>query len=359
MIPVRRGNSERGADVIVHIEAESTLSIRLRASRRFAGMATATLACALALVAAGCGGSDSRTTGTPTSALGKAVSTVNTTRTPAGTSASGSPGAGSAPTPGSSTSTTPGASQRTTPSTENADATAIGSGVGSVSGGDPSQPRQIVSTIPAPPKGYTPVVDPTLTPVPAGTDPTEVAETPEFRLAIDLDLTTPGIQGTRDINVGDTILAGVYIENMPAPSEGGGIVAFNFTVKYDRTRLLAPTVGGDEPTNRNPDLNQAGLGSGWSCLPAPEGDLDDPGGINGDGDPATGEAFLSCFSTSGTRTGTILLATIEFHAVASGTSALDFMNVAVGAGAGDEVARCQDTAPGKVVPCTGGSVTIR
>src|SRR5204863_856860 len=99
-----------------------------------------------------------------------------------------------------------------------------------------------------------------------------------------------------------------------------------------RTKIVAPTYSGGLPTNRNPRLNVADLGGdsvGWQCIPAPEGDLDDPGGISGDGDPNTGQAFLSCYTSGlGPASGTLVVATITFTAIASGSTELKLTDVA-------------------------------
>jgi len=101
-----------------------------------------------------------------------------------------------------------------------------------------------------------------------------------------------------------------------------------------------------------------GAASNWDCLPAPEGDLDDPGGIDGDGVPNTGEAFLSCFSTAGTTGGTVVLGVITFQAIASGSVNVALTHASVGDLVGVEIATCPgDTGPAKV-PCNGGALTV-
>jgi hypothetical protein len=242
------------------------------------------------------------------------------------------------------------------------DATAVSGGVGSISGGSTDVPRQAVSTVPPPPPGKTPVIDPTTIADPGAAPPPNDGQgggsggdATALQLAIDLDSATPGIQTTRDIAVGDIVRVGVVVLNVPA---GPGISAFNFEVDYDKTKAVAPTYAGGEATDRNPDLNDDAVGAGWSCLPAPQGDLDDEGGTEGDGNPATGQAFLSCFVSDGNKTGTVVVATIEFHAVAAGTLSLSLSNVNIGVGDGIEVARCGDS-DAHVVPCAGATLTVR
>jgi hypothetical protein len=227
--------------------------------------------------------------------------------------------------------------------------------VDSVTGGDASQPREAVSTLPPPPPGTTPVIDPTTIAAPDGPPPaTDPGVDPNaLQLAVDLDAAAPGIQSTRDVAVGDVFRVAVVVLNIP---DNAGLAAFNFELDYDRGVVIAPTFAGGEATDRNPDLNQIGVGADWSCLPAPQGDLDDAGGIEGDGNPSTGQAFLSCFTTGAGNTGDIVLATIEFHAVAAGSLTLDLANVNVGTNI-DEIARCGDSDE-HVVPCTGAQLKV-
>lgn len=253
-----------------------------------------------------------------------------------------------------STGSTPGGGDATMTS---GDATAISGGAGSISGGDTSVPRQAVSTVPPPPAGKMPVIDPTTVAGPEGPPPSSDpgVDPNALQLAVDLDASTPGIQTTREVAVGDVFRVAVVILNVPA---GAGLAAFNFELDYDKTKVVAPSFAGGESTDRNPDLNQAALGGGWTCLPAPQGDLDDEGGIQGDGDPATGQAYLSCFTAEGSKTGNLVVATIEMHAVAAGSVTFSLRGVNVGVSDGMEIARCSDSAA-LVVPCTGATVTVR
>lgn len=227
-----------------------------------------------------------------------------------------------------------------------------------VSGGDPGSAPQVVATVPpvTPAPGVTPIVD-----------PTEIAEpeaTGALRLVVDLDASRAGIQSTRDVNVGDTIRAAVAIVNAPQRVDDlGGVTAFNFVVTYDKTKIVAPTIAGGPATQRNPAPNIADLGgeaAGWDCLPAPEGDLDDPGGIEGDGNPATGEAFLSCFAPgTGDQGGTIVLGIITFQVIASGSQQLTLSDVSVGDAVGVEFATCEGATGASPVACEGATLNVR
>jgi hypothetical protein len=97
------------------------------------------------------------------------------------------------------------------------------------------------------------------------------------------------------------------------------------------------------------------------CLPAPEGDLDDPIGNEGDGNPATGEALLSCFSGGDDVEGTIVLGVVTFQAVAAGSTELSLKLVVVGDPFGTEIARCESSGNDgePIVPCDRATINVR
>lgn len=222
-------------------------------------------------------------------------------------------------------------------------------------GGDPNDPPHVVSTIPAPPSGGTPHVDSRTIAPPNPPNNT-------LSVLIDMDASTPGIQSSRDVNVGDIIRVGIVVVNSP-PFENdlGGLSALNFHANYDRTKIVAPTLEGGSSTDRNPDLNTEGLGGDaaqFTCLPAAQGDLDDPNSLNGDGDPSTGQAFLSCFSPHlGYQGGNIVVATIEFHAVAAGTSQISLSNLEISDAIGLGF-YCDGDLNDPTVPCPPSTITV-
>lgn len=225
-----------------------------------------------------------------------------------------------------------------------ADATLVAGTGGDIAGGDPSAAREPVGDVPTPPPG-------------ARADPDEVAP-PEpnvngLQLLIDADASEPGIQASRTVNAGDVIRVAIVAAN------ASDIAAFNYFVDYNRAVAIAPSYTGGSTTDRNPDLDEGTAGAGWSCLPAPEGDTDDPGGINGDGNPATGQALLSCFNVGGTASGTVILGIVEFRTVAPGTLTLGLSSVTLGNSGGAEIGRCEsDQTPGPAIPCIGASVVV-
>lgn len=215
---------------------------------------------------------------------------------------------------------------------------------GDIGGGDPSAPRETVGDVPAPPPG-------------AQIDPDEVAP-PEpgvsgLQLIVDANATEPGIQSSRTVNAGDVFRVAVVAAN------ASDIASFNFFLDYNRALAIAPSYAGGSTTDRNPDLDEGTMGAGWSCLPAPEGDTDDPGGINGDGDPATGQALLSCFNTSTGTSGALVLAVVEFRAITSGTLSLSLSGVALGNSETVLLGKCEsDPGEDPPIPCIGATVNV-
>ncbi len=319
---------------------------------RIAVAALFVMAAGLAVACGGGKGNEEQTqTAEGTSAAAPSASATRGTPSPGASGTPGTAAAGSATAPAPTGGTpAPGA---TAPA---ADATFTAGGDPRIVGGDPNAPQQVVATIPAPPPGVTPAVDPTeiAPPNPPSND---------LQLYVDLDASQPGIQSSRTVNVGDVFRVAVVAVNVPAYTGSvGGLAAFNFIVEYDKTKVVAPTIENGPSVSRNPALNVAALGgeeAQWSCLPAPEGDLDDPGGIEGDGNPATGQALLSCFTpATGHASGTLVLGVVEFHAVAAGSSNLHLTFVELDDVGFDPFAICHVTNRSPDVPCNDASVTV-
>ena len=349
--------------------------------------------CVGALAFAACGGGsddgDKTVTGTQTNKTTAAAvaksGTPGASGTAGGTTAAGTPGsnatAGANTTPGATSGTpspnstpapgetravqtivgsgnTPIASQASTPTSSERGAAGTGEdGVGEdITGGDLDAPPEVLNDLPAPPAGAT-------------IDSTDIAAANPgvsgVEGIIDLNATEAGIQPTRTIKVGDVIRVSVVLSSVPTlGSDGGGLAAFNFEVTYDKTKVVAPTIINGSSLSRNPDLNDAALGTGpegWTCLtPAPQGDADDPGAWTGDGDPATGQAVLACFAPPGTdyQGGDLVVATIQFQAIASGTTTLafggdrvNFFDAAV-----NELGSCNGL--DKLIPCRSATLTV-
>ena len=258
----------------------------------------------------------------------------------------GTPVPGETPAAGSTIATGP-------PTVSDAEATLSAAVPPEIYGGDPHDPPHVVGNVPTPPSGAT--IDSREIAPPNPPDNTR-------QLIVDMDASKPGIQSSRDVKVGDVFRVGIVVVNAPVyQNNTGGVSTVQFTLNYDRTKLIAPTIEGGSSTDRNPDLNTAALGEDaqWACLPAPQGDLDDPNGQPGDGDPTTGQAFLSCFTPGlGHQSGTIVLATIEFHAIASGTSQFKLSDLQITDVVGFAF-YCDGDPTGDDVPCRSGSVNIR
>lgn len=341
--------------------------------RRFLLMAM--LPVATTIMVAGCGGGSSKSGATP--AASTTAATASGTRVAA--TANASPGAKTNAAGTTIPGATPAAAATTVAGAQTGDVTpiaagnpatgfeatidaqfadptnaaALGSdGAGNIAGGNPGDPRHIVVPVPAvtPDPGVAVTIDPTQI------APPEPAST-ELTFAIDTDASTAGVQTTRTVHVGDTIVVAVALDNVPS---GQGVSAFNFIVNYDKTKIFAPTIAGGPSVDRNPDLNVEALGAdaGWACLPAPEGDLDDPGGTEGDGNPATGQAFLSCFTPqTGHASGNLVVATITFHVIAKGSTDLSLSEAFASGEAATEIGSCnpQVTAP---IGCAGATITV-
>jgi len=317
-------------------------------------IAVAALFVMAAGIAVACGsggkGSEEHTqTAEATSGAQPSASVTRGTPSPGATVGPGTPTGGSATAPAGATAAPTGAAPP-------ADETFTAGADPALSGGDPNAAPRVVATVPPPPAGVTPQVD-----------PTEIAPpnppSGDLQLYVDLDASKPGIQSTRTVSVGDVFRVAVVVVNVPQFNGNlGGLAAFNFMVNYDKTKIVAPTIENGPSVSRNPALNVAALGgeeAQWSCLPAPEGDTDDPGGIEGDGNPETGQALLSCFTpATGHESGTLVLGVIEFHAVAKGSSDLHLTFVELDDVGFSVFGVCELPNKTPEVPCNDARVTV-
>ncbi len=113
-------------------------------------------------------------------------------------------------------------------------------------------------------------------------------------------------------------VGGNFTVDIVLQGAGSNVGAFNFNLAYNPSILgaSAPTTDG---------LPSAALNC---ALAEPTGTADQAGG-GADGDPATAEAFISCFSENGATIGDGVIAHVAFSAVAAGTSPLRLIAVAV------------------------------
>ena len=316
----------------------------MRLKRAIAASVGSLFVSTLALVLVACGGGSGDSNDTAVTPARTVLNATGTVPTASVNSASAEAAVASVPpatSPAAHGTVSAGAS---TPSSS--DATLIAGAGGDIAGGDPSSSRQEVGGGSTPPSGAT--IDSTVVAPPQ-------PDAAGLQLIIDADATTPGIQPSRTVSTGDVFRVAVVLVDA-----ADGVSAFNFFVDYDRRLAIAPSYAGGSTTDRNPDLDEGTMGGEWSCLPAPEGDIDDEGGINGDGDPATGRALLSCFNVTFGATGDLVLGVIEFRAVSAGSLPLSLNSVALGNSVGAPIGQCAGGgAPGDPeLPCTGATITI-
>ena len=182
--------------------------------------------------------------------------------------------------------------------------------------------------------------------------PVDVILSAPVDLTVDANPGVGGVQADRATAAGLTFSVDVLI------SDVSDLQAFTFELEYDQTVLSAPTVAAGPDTDRNPDAADAFLtstGRAWTCSPpAPSGDTDPS--------PSVGIAFISCFSTGvpagpGTSIVPTVLASVEFDAIAPGTSSLTLRNVSTLTALGVETGSCN---PAVIVAatCTGATIAV-
>jgi hypothetical protein len=125
-------------------------------------------------------------------------------------------------------------------------------------------------------------------------------------IVVDVDQSLSGEQASRSVPFSGTFNVDIVARDVPA----AGLYFFQATLLYDASWLSAGT-----PVSTLP---------GYNCsLPPANGDLPDTD-PNADGDPATGDAFISCVADniSGNPAGTLVLATVPFSVTGNGGSVL-------------------------------------
>lgn len=123
------------------------------------------------------------------------------------------------------------------------------------------------------------------------------------------------------------------------------IAAFNFVLLYDASVLVASVPQG------------VGLPGGFACSPPdPSADLPEDDS-SADGNPATGDAFLVCFTGSSDNVGNQAIGRINFTAIRAGTSELRLIKVSAGDNSGIELLSCEPVSTTAGGGCTNGSVS--
>lgn len=130
------------------------------------------------------------------------------------------------------------------------------------------------------------------------------------------------------------------------------LAALQFRLVYDDTALRpAPGAGG---ADGNPDLNEAGLGTGWNCsLPAGSGapDIDSATG------PGHGVALLVCYKTDAyvAPPDPVTIATFTFNVIAPGTHTIEISEAAIAGPAAAPVGSCNPVLDIEMT-CIGGEI---
>jgi hypothetical protein len=87
--------------------------------------------------------------------------------------------------------------------------------------------------------------------------------------------------------------------------------------------------------------------------------VDDPPGVQGDGNPATGTAYLSCFTGDGaTASGDLVLGVVTFYAVGEGTAELRLSGTYFGDVIHTAYGNCPTDFSEPHVPCEPGTLNI-
>lgn len=156
-----------------------------------------------------------------------------------------------------------------------------------------------------------------------------------------------GAHPSRAIVRPTTIVANLVLSGV---SQQVGSVEFRLV--YDDSALRpAPGAGG---ADGNPDLDEAGLGTGWSCsLPAGSGtpDIDSATG------PGHGVALLVCHKTDPyvTPSDPVTIATFTFDVIAPGTHTVEIREAAIAGPAAAPVGSCNPVLDIEMT-CIGGEI---
>jgi endonuclease YncB( thermonuclease family) len=141
-------------------------------------------------------------------------------------------------------------------------------------------------------------------------------------------------------------VGGTFTVDIVSQNTGGNISAFNVLLIYNPFMLRAHT-----PV-------PSPLPGGWQCSP-PDASGDLPEDVPpADGNPLTGDAFISCFSAVAESViGDGVLARITFDVIGSGSSALTITSAASGDPVGIPFVTCEINQPATSIgTCLGASV---
>jgi hypothetical protein len=174
-------------------------------------------------------------------------------------------------------------------------------------------------------------------------------------MALDCDISQPGIQVSCDADAGGVVEVGIVLANA---GDARTLGAFNFNVFNPDASHLVPLPSGPDAYDSNPDFNEDDVTGPWICsLPPPTSDT-------GAGGPGTATSRLVCFVTGGQSAtlpedGTLLLATMRYEVPSSVSDTeipLSLAEVAVSNAAFGEIGSC---APVIDIEMVCGGATIR
>jgi hypothetical protein len=146
----------------------------------------------------------------------------------------------------------------------------------------PPTPTPTGSVVLTPPASPTPTAVPTL---PPGAQPDcapQLGSLTAHCMVVDADVNKPGAQAWVQLPSSTTSFDVDVVAHLDAPAQ---LAAFNFSLEYDASWLDA-SVPALDPALALADIDDDGQ-LDWQCLPGPFADWD--------GNPATGDALLSCF----------------------------------------------------------------
>jgi hypothetical protein len=155
--------------------------------------------------------------------------------------------------------------------------------------------------------------------------PHTVSATNAIRVALDCDVTAPGIQASCTVSSGTSSLDVAIVALNQDPS-AAVLAAFNIDVLADQL-TLSPPAAVNLDLDSNPDFALSPIGT-WQCTPPDPGNDVDP-------NLSVADSFLSCFDAGGgtilAAFGQLVLATVHYDVVGQvpSTSLLQIANLSL------------------------------
>lgn len=188
---------------------------------------------------------------------------------------------------------------------------------------------------------------------------TDAGVATDFTLSLDCDKNTAGIQAACTVPVGPSLDVNLVLTNNTGASRE--LNGFSFEVHDpDTVRMIPPPIGCSAPCHSsNPDVNQQGLGTDFSCAPPlPDNDTGEDG-------PGTAVSFLSCTNSALTGPsipagGSILLGFVRYAVLGNapgGTVALSLADAIAMEDGATELGSCAPVVT-TAMTCDGASVIV-